>query len=146
MLAGIRSSSEIAMCSKPLWFTKTKLTKIQQSGLTYERKVVKHFKKLQKNEGWPGQLLFGQWFNYNGSYLCPDILLVTPSVVHIFEVKLTQTKMATAQLNGYEKCLKEFFHLPTTKTQIFRNLVDKKDLTTFPGILPNIINMWHLFL
>lgn len=123
-------------------FSKSKLTPLQQKGLTYERKVYKHF----KTQRWTGELLHSPWFRQGSILHNPDILLVQPKLVTIFECKLGQTDAAIPQLNRYAAICSEFFGLPCALVQVFRNLYRPTELITeLPGE-PNTLSNWHLFL
>lgn len=129
------------MISKPA-FSKSPLTPLQQKGLTYERKVFKHFKKKH----WPGDLLYSPWFREGSSLHNPDILLVQPHLVVIFECKLSQTELAVQQLKRYSAVCHTFFGLPCACVQIFRNLFCPCNLITTLPTAPNSYSQWHLFL
>jgi len=137
--------TETASCP----WKRRRLTKIQQMGLTYERKVVKFFRKQQ----WPGALLHGQWFKFRdccgSGFCCPDILLVQPTRAVIFECKLTQTPSAHGQLSElYGPVVGMYYGLPVVLCEVFRNLLNRPErlVRGLDEMLPDLLNSWHLYL
>lgn len=123
-------------------FPKQKLSPQQSSGLTYERKVFKHFKAKK----WPGELLYSPWFRQGSTIHNPDILLIQPSLLVVFECKLGQTDTAIPQLRRYAAICSEFFGLPCALVQVFRNLYRPCQLITSLPMKPNSLSHWHLYL
>lgn len=125
-------------------------------GLTYERKVWKFFKRTQERDSsFPrGSILYQQWFSVEPSnlskpqFFCPDLLLVGPRAVVLFEIKLTQTELAAAQLRRYAPMIEEFFSLPTILCCVFKNLLQRPPalITNLSALHPTTLNHYHLFL
>ena len=142
---------QITLCDKPA-FLKKKLSTQQQAGLCYERKVFKFFRR-QKNlfsSLWLGDLIHSPWFKVEDErsyFLNPDILLVGPKFITVFECKLSQNDLAVAQIQKYAKLCLKYFGLPVNAVIVFRNLYNKpkliRELPTAP--VEEILN-WHLFL
>lgn len=142
----------ITLCEKPS-FPRKRLSPQQQAGLCYERKVFKFFKR-QKNlfpQLWKGDLLHSPWFRSceddKMALHNPDVLLVGPEIVTVFECKLSQSDLAEQQLRRYGKICLEFFALPINLICCFRNLYRPVPLITSLPLLPaNQTLQWHLFL
>lgn len=141
----------ITLCDRPA-FQKKKLSPQQQAGLCYERKVFKFFRH-QKNlfsQPWRGDLIHSPWFKVEDErsyFLNPDILLVGPTLITVFECKLSQTDLAIAQLRKYAKLCFNYFGLPVNGIVVFRNLYNKpKLISSLPTAPVEEILNWHLFL
>ena len=142
---------EITLCEKPV-FQKRKLSPQQQAGLCYERKVFKFFRH-QKNlfpSIWKGDLIHSPWFKVEDEksyFLNPDILLVGPKLITVFECKLSQNDLAIAQLRKYANLCLSYFGLPVNAIVVFRNLYNKpKLISALPTDPVEEILSWHLFL
>lgn len=142
---------QITLCDKPA-FLKKKLSPQQQAGLCYERKVFKFFRQ-QKNlfsSLWKGDLIHSPWFKVEDQrsyFLNPDILLINPKLITVFECKLSQNDLAIAQINKYAKLCLEYFGLPVNAIIVFRNLYRPTSLITSLPLLPaNQTLQWHIFL
>ena len=142
---------QITLCDKPA-FLKKKLSPQQQAGLCYERKVFKFFRQ-QKNlfpSIWKGDLIHSPWFKVEDErsyFLNPDILLVGPKLITVFECRLSQNYLAIAQIRKYAKLCLEYFGLPVNAIIVFRNLYQKpKLISSLPTSPVEEILNWHLFL
>ena len=142
---------KITLCEKPI-FLKRKLSPQQQAGLCYERKVFKFFRQ-QKNlfsSIWKGDLIHSPWFKVEDErsyFLNPDILLVGPKLITVFECKLSQNDLAIAQLRKYANLCLSYFGLPVNAIVVFRNLYNKpKLISVLPTDPVEEILSWHLFL
>ncbi len=141
---------QITLCNKPE-FPKKKLSPQQQAGLTYERKVFKFFRQQKRLLSWPGNLMHSPWFKVEDSKTCflnPDILLIGPKMITVFECKLSQTSEAFPQLRRYGEVCKTYFGLPVNLILVFRNLYHSVNLiTNLPREShPREFFSWHLFL
>lgn len=90
----------------PGFAKRNQLSTCQLRGKTYERKVYKTLKRQCDAGEWPnGELLYGPWLEYvdqNGPGICqPDLVMILPDTLMIFEVKLKQTLKAWDQLDKY---------------------------------------------
>lgn len=77
-----------------------------------------------------GELYLSQWLGFsdeNGAgWAQPDAFLVQENLVVIFEMKLTQTESARAQLLSlYAPLIKEIFGLPCVCIQVCKNIRER---------------------
>lgn len=122
--------------------------------MTYQRKVWKFFLSQQKAKPleWPGQFLYEPWFCERSDagpvmlrYHSPDILLITPSFIYLFEIKLSEVE-EEGQVRRYGRVCEEFFGVPVLLCQVCRNLKSSAGVRKLEELKKEVVNIWHLFL
>ena len=83
-------------------------------------------------------LCYSQWFQYwdqNGSgFACPDLFIVRPDSLVLFEAKLTYTPNAESQMRElYAPILEAQFRKPIVSCVVFRNATP--EVSRLPGPL-----------
>lgn len=104
---------------------KRRMTAAQRKGIYYEKRVSRHLKRWAHEKG--VELLVGQWIRFedvNGrGFAQPDAFTVLPTLVVVFEAKLTQADGAEAQCEQlYRPLLEYIYKRPVVTCQVFRNI------------------------
>lgn len=101
---------------------------------------------------------YSQWIEFTDAggsgFACPDIFIVLENKILLFEVKLTQTPNAVAQMRQlYEPLLACIFNYPIIRCEIYRNAISSVE-TPYVKSLQDVVEFgtpdetlsWHLTL